>query len=128
MFSNLVLPSYAKYVAAGILTLVVWIHGYVTGLEKGYKEILVDNVTVVTKQGKVTEKVITKYITKYEKQNKKDVDIIYEGKSFPIKFPDAGSVNSEFARVFNSSVTGEISPLSSGESPDSARVSDIEGE
>jgi hypothetical protein len=114
MLSNIILPPWAKYVAAVALVLVVWGHGYVKGQANVYEKQATATERVILKQGKVTTKVITKYVKVKEKQQPIEEQIKNEGQAYAIKFPDNYSFNNEYVRLFNNSVTGKVSSLSSG--------------
>jgi hypothetical protein len=112
--SNFVLPPWAKYATAVALVAVVWGHGYVKGIERTNDRIAVADTKIIYKQGKVTTKVITKYVKVKEKQEKVEEQIKNEGQSYAIKFPDNYNFNNEYVRLFNMSVTGEVSTLPKG--------------
>jgi hypothetical protein len=122
--TNFVLPFWAKYVAIAVLATVIYGWGYTNGLQKVYKEQANVVPQIVFKQGKVTTKVVTKYIKIREKQEKIDKEIRNEGNSYAIRFPtDSYTFNNEFVRLHDNSVTGRISTLSSGESAADSGVS-----
>jgi hypothetical protein len=112
--SELVIPTWGKYVAGVALVLAVWGHGFVQGIERTNDRIAVADTKVIYKQGKVTEKVIVKYVKQKEKQEKVEEQIKNEGQSYAIKFPDNYNFNNEYVRLFNMSVTGEVSTLPEG--------------
>lgn len=116
MLSNFVLPSYAKYVAYGALTLAAFGYGFVKGQQNVYERGLnvVHQLHLV--QGKTTTKVITKYIKAKEKQDKVDTEIKHEGQSYAIKFPNDNYVfNNFYVRMHDASVEGNVPSLSSGD-------------
>jgi hypothetical protein len=114
MLTNFILPPWAKYVAAGFLVMVVWGHGYTKGQANVYEKQVGATERVILKQGKVTEKVIIKYVKQKEKQKPVEEQIKNEGEAYAIKFPDNYHFNNEYVRLFNNSVTGEVSTLPSG--------------
>lgn len=120
--SNVILPSWVGYGAVVVLGVVLWGHGYVKGQANVYEKSLNESVRVVTLQGKTTQKVITKYIKQQEKQKPIEEQIKNEGQSYSIKFPDGYTFNNEYVRLYNQSVTGELSPLPSGNPEDSSGV------
>lgn len=122
MLQNYLTSNLVKYIAGVALIGAVWVHGYVQGLQHAVEtapQAMIDQVVVVNK---VTEKVITKYVKQKEKQRKVDEEIKDEGKSFPIKYPDAGFANNEFVWLYDASVKGSFPPLPSGELGDSSGV------
>jgi hypothetical protein len=120
--TNFVLPPWAKYVAAGFLVMVVWGHGYTKGQANVYEKQANATERVILKQGKVTEKIVYKYIKQKEKQKPVEEQIKNEGEAYAIKFPDDYSFNNEYVRLFNNSVTGEVSTLSRRDPADSSGV------
>jgi hypothetical protein len=112
--TNFVLPPWAKYVAGVALVLVVWGHGYVKGQANVYEKQATATERVIIKQGKVTEKIIYKYVKQKEKQKPVEEQIRNEGSAYAIKFPDNYNFNNEYVRLFNMSVTGEVSTLPEG--------------
>jgi hypothetical protein len=120
--TNFVLPPWAKYVAAGFLVMVVWGHGYTKGQANVYEKQATATERVILKQGKVTEKIVYKYIKQKEKQKPVEEQIKNEGEAYAIKFPDNYHFNNEYVRLFNNSVTGEVSTLPSGTDGEASRV------
>ena len=117
--TNLILPSWSKYVAYALLMVVTWGHGYVTGVKHEDNKMIVHDTKVIIRQGEITTKIITKYIKIKEKQTKLDEGIKQDGKSYSILFPnDNYHFNNEYVRVFNESVTG-VPTLPSGNLGDS---------
>jgi len=122
--TNFVLPFWVKYVAIAVLATVIYGWGYTNGLQKVYKEQANAVPQIVYKQGKVTTKVITKYIKIKEKQDKIDKEIRNEGNSYAIRFPDDSyTFNNEFVRLYDNSITGSVSTLSSREPAGDSGVS-----
>jgi hypothetical protein len=122
--SNVVLPFWAKYVAGAVLVVAVFSFGYVKGIERVYDKQQVGETKIIVKQGKVTTRIITKYIKEKEKQNPKDEEIKHEGQSYAIKFPaDDYHFNNWYVRLHDSSITGSLSTLSSGSDADPSGVS-----
>lgn len=112
---SIILPVWAKPVAYAVLVTFIFGYGYVKGLEKANNKQLLYDTKIVVKQGKVTEKLVTKYVYIRNKQTKKDTEIRNEGNGYAIRFPnDTYRFNNEYVRLFNSSVLGEISSLPSG--------------
>ena len=117
--TNLILPSWSKYVAYALLMVATWGHGYVTGVKHEDNKMIVHDTKVIIRQGEITTKIITKYIKIKEKQTKLDEGIKQDGKSYAILFPnDNYHFNNEYVRVFNESVTG-VPTLPSGNLGDS---------
>lgn len=122
--SNLVLPFWAKYVAGAVLIAAVFGFGYVKGIERVYDKQQVADTKIIVTQGKVTTKVITKYIKVKEKQDPIDKEIVNEGQAYAIDFPsDTYSFNNWYVRLHDSSVTGSVPPLSSGDDTDPSGIS-----
>lgn len=122
--SNLVLPSYLKYVAYGALAVATFAFGYVKGQAHVYEKGITESVRIVTLQGKTTQKVITKYIKQKEKQDKIDENIKHEGQSYAIRFPnDDYHFNNFYVRMHDASVKGDVPSLSSGDLADPSGVS-----
>ena len=120
--ANIVLPTWARYVAYALLIAVVWGHGYTKGIEHVYKSQSTATEKLVFVQGKVTTKIITKYIKQKENQEVVDNKIKEEGNGYAIKFPnDTYHFNNEYVRVFDESVTG-VSTLPSRESGNPSSV------
>lgn len=120
--SNLVLPSWSKYVAYAVLITATWGHGYVKGINHAANKAVAQDTRIIIKQGKVTTKVITKYIKIKEKQTKLDGEIKNDGTSYAINFSDDPyRFNNEYVRVFDNSVTG-IPSLPSGNPGDPTDV------
>jgi hypothetical protein len=125
--TNLILPSWAKYVAyATLLTALfgsVWGHGFVKGIERTNDKQLKADFKIIKVQGKVTQKMVADYVKKHTKQKKVNEEIKNEGQGYAIQFPDDGyTFNNEYVRLYNNSVTGTISSLSSGNPGDSSGV------
>lgn len=122
--SNLILPSYLKYVAYGALAVATFSYGYIKGQANAFNEQSVVDSRVVVLQGKTTTKYITKYIKVKAEQDKKDEVIKHEGQSYAIKFPsDAYTFNNWYVGVHDASVTGKIPTLSSGDITNSSGIS-----
>jgi hypothetical protein len=122
-FKSVVLPSYAKWVALALLTLAVWGHGYVNGIERTNDRLVMQDVKIITKQGKTTEKIVKVYVERKTKQAKVDKEIKNEGTSYAIKYPDDGyRFNNEYVWLHDSAIKGTLSPLPSGELGDSSGV------
>lgn len=123
VLDNYVVPVWLKYVVVAVLLTVVWGHGYVKGQANAYNSVANATSKVVMLQGKVTTKVITKYIKQKAKQAPVEEQIKKEGQSYAIQFPnDTYTFNNEYVRLFNQSVTGSISSLSSGTDGESSGV------
>jgi hypothetical protein len=121
--SNVVLPPFAKWAALAALTVAIWGYGYVNGIERTNDRIVEKDVKIIYKQGKITTKVITKYIKEKQKQAVIDKEIKQDGQSFAIKYPDGVSpFNNEYVWLYDNSVKGSISPLPSGNPGDSSGV------
>lgn len=115
--SNFVLPWWGKWVAIIALAVASFGYGYIKGIDHAKYSNYKSELKVIYKQGKVTERVVTKYIKVREKQAKINEEIKNEGQSYAIQFPtDAYHFNNEFVRVFDNSVKGSLSTLPSRES------------
>ena len=120
---SVVLPVWLKPVLYLSAVMLIWFHGYVTGLQHAYKAEAIEVPKIIYKQGQVTTKVITKYIKIKEKQQVVNKEIKDEGDAYAIKFTnDSYHFNNEFVRLFDASVEGSVPPLSSGEPGDSTTV------
>jgi hypothetical protein len=122
IFKNAVLPSWVGYGAVVLLGVVLWGHGYTKGQANVYEKQATATAKVILLQGKTTTKVITKYIKQQEKQKPIEEQIKNEGQAYAIKFPDNYTFNNEYVRLYNQSVTGELSSLPSGNPEDSSGV------
>lgn len=119
---NFVVPVWLKYVVISVLLVTVWGHGYTKGQANVYEKQLDSTAKLVYIQGKTTTKVITKYIKQKEKQAPIEEQIKKEGQSYAIQFPNDYTFNNEYVRLFNQSVTGNLSTLPSGEPSQSSGV------
>jgi hypothetical protein len=120
--SNFIIPPWAKYVAGAFLVAAVWGHGYVKGLDHNVANQVQAGQKLVFKQGKVTTKIITKYVKIQNDIKEKGDELKQEGQSYAIKFPNDKYVfNNEFVRLYDNSL-GFVSPLSSGESSNPSGV------
>ena len=118
-WASFVLPTWTRYLAYALLMVATWGHGYVTGVKREDNKLIVHDTKVIVKQGEITTKIITKYISIKEKQTKLDEGVKQDGKSYAILFPnDNYHFNNEYVRVFNESVTG-VPTLPSGNLGDS---------
>lgn len=123
LLSNIVLPTWAKYAALALAAVAIWGHGYTTGLSKAYKEIVHETTRVIYKQGKVTTKVVTKYIKQAKDLEKNAEEVKHEGQAYAIQFPnDSYTVNNYFVRVFNRSIESDFPSLSYGADADPSGV------
>lgn len=121
---NILLPPWAKYVAIAVLITAVWGHGFVKGIERSNDKAVAQDVRVIYKQGKVTEKVITVYKDKVVKQKLTDVEIKDAVKKYQANYPNDGySFNNEYVWLHDNSIKGSISPLPNGELGDSSGIS-----
>lgn len=124
ILSNFIIPPWAKYVAMGVLVVAVWGHGYVKGIERTNERAIVQDVKLVYKQGKVTEKVVKIYRDKIVKQKLTDSEIKDAVKQYQNKYPSDGySFNNEYVWLHDNSIKGSISPLPSGNLGDSSGIS-----
>lgn len=121
--NNLILPSYIKYIAYGALAVATFSYGYIKGQSNAFDNQVTTSEKVIIKQGKVTTKIITKYIKVKEEQDKTDEEIKNEGQAYGIKFPSDYYFNNEYVRLHDSSVTGKLSTLSSGDAGQTSGVS-----
>ena len=121
--SSLVVPPWVKWVAAAALVASVYGYGYIKGLDHGYQQVVLHDTKLIVKAGKVTTKIVTKYIKQKEVQDKIDETIKQEGSSYAIQFPDGYKFNNEYVRLFNGSVLGTLSPLPSGDPSEASTVS-----
>jgi hypothetical protein len=120
---NFILPWYAKWVALFVLALSIFFYGYVKGSSNEQNKVAIKEIQIVYKQGKVTERIVTKYIKIKQKQQVIDNKTQSEGSSYAIKFPnDSYTFNNEFVRLYDNSATGTISTLPSGEPAGDSRV------
>jgi hypothetical protein len=120
---TLVIPPIAKWGALITLVVAIWGHGYVQGIDRTNDRIVEKDIKVIVKQGKVTTKIITKYVERKQKQTKLDKEIKNEGTSYAIKYPDDGyRFNNEYVWLHDSSVKGTLSPLPRGNLGDSSGI------
>lgn len=121
--SNIILPPWVKYVAIAFAAVAIWGHGYTTGLTKAYNEVAHETTRVIYKQGKVTTKVITKYIKQAKDLEKTAKEVKQEGQAYAIQFSnDSYTVNNYFVRVFNKSIESDFPSLSYGADADPSGV------
>ena len=123
MLSNFIIPWWGKYAVGAALIASVYGYAYVQGLKSGTVQIVEYNTRVIEKQGKVTEKIITKYIKIKEKQKQESEVVTNEGKQYAIQFHDAYHFNNEFVRLYDQSVKGSIPPLPDRERGEPSSIS-----
>lgn len=119
------LPFWSKYVAYGVLAVSLFGYGYIKGQANVYDNLVDNTAKVIIKQGKVTTKIITKYIKVKEKQKPIEEEIKHEGQAYTIDFGDSGHFfNNRYVRLHDASVEGSVPPLSSGDDREASRVSE----
>jgi hypothetical protein len=121
---NYVIPAWGKWLAVSVLVVAVWGHGYVRGIHHAYGKVATATEKIIYKQGKVTTKVITKYIKVAEKIKESGDESIKAGQSYDIKFPNDDYIfNKYFVSVYNSAITGDVSSLPERDAGDPSGVS-----
>jgi len=121
--SNIVFPAWVKYAAIAGLVVAVWGHGYVKGLDRYVHKAAIADTKIIVKQGKVTEKVVYKYIKESKKIEEQGKALQKEGQSYEIKFPNDNYVfNNYFTWLYDGSISDSVPPLSSGNAADPSGV------
>lgn len=121
--ASFTLPTWGKWIAILGLTVAAFLFGMLQGVERTNDRQREVETKIIYKQGEVTERIVTEYIYLQQKQEVEDVKIKEAGEAYEITFPDNDfHFNNEFVRLFDASVTGTLSPLSSGEPEENSSV------
>lgn len=122
--SNVILPVWVKPVAYAVAAVALVGFGYTKGIEHVYKGQRAATTQLVYKQGKVTTKVVTKYVKVAEKIKSQGEDLKKEGQGYAIKFPSDNYIfNNYYVRLYDSSITGSVPALSGGDTAEPSGVS-----
>lgn len=112
-----VVPLWVKIAAVAALAASLIGFGFVKGMEHVYKNQAKEVPKIVYVQGKVTTKVVTKYVKQAQTIQKQGEELKKEGQSYAIKFPSDDYIfNNYYVWLYDGSLTGSVPPLSSGES------------
>lgn len=121
--TNFIIPWWVKYVAMAIAALALVSFGYIKGIDHEVNQQNKEVAKVVYLQGKVTTKVITKYIKQEQKIKEQGDKLKQEGQSYAIQFPNDHYIfNNYFVSLYDSSITDSIPSLSEGNSSEPSGV------